>query len=60
MDMEQALYEDLGRASLEAYFCDIGSLIPEIIPFLQNHYFCFISAASGNTLLKLFLFQRIS
>ena len=29
-DLEQALYEDLGRASLEAYFCDIGSLILEI------------------------------
>ncbi len=29
-DLEQALYEDLGRAPLEAYFCDIGSLILEI------------------------------
>ncbi|MBR2675583.1 MAG: aldehyde dehydrogenase family protein [Solobacterium sp.] len=29
-ELEQALYEDLGRAPLEAYFCDIGSLILEI------------------------------
>jgi aldehyde dehydrogenase (NAD+) len=28
--LEQALYEDLGRAPMEAYFCDIGSLILEI------------------------------
>lgn len=26
----KALYEDLGRAPLEAYFCDVGSLILEI------------------------------
>ncbi len=29
-DLEKALYNDLGRAPLEAYFCDIGSLILEI------------------------------
>ena len=29
-ELEQALCEDLGRAPLEAYFCDIGSLILEI------------------------------
>lgn len=28
--LEQALFEDLGRAPMEAYFCDIGSLILEI------------------------------
>ena len=28
--LEEALYEDLGRAPMEAYFCDIGSLILEI------------------------------
>lgn len=28
--LEHALYEDLGRAPMEAYFCDIGSLILEI------------------------------
>lgn len=28
--LEQALYDDLGRAPAEAYFCDIGSLILEI------------------------------
>ncbi len=29
-ELESALYEDLGRAPLEAYFCDIGSLVLEI------------------------------
>ena len=29
-EMERALAEDLGRAPLEAYFCDIGSLLQEI------------------------------
>ena len=28
--LEHTLYEDLGRAPMEAYFCDIGSLILEI------------------------------
>ena len=28
--LEEALYNDLGRAPMEAYFCDIGSLILEI------------------------------
>ncbi|WP_029319105.1 aldehyde dehydrogenase family protein [Butyrivibrio sp. AE3004] len=29
-ELEAALYDDLGRSPLEAYFCDIGSLILEI------------------------------
>ena len=29
-ELEEALNKDLGRASLEAYFCDIGSLVLEI------------------------------
>ena len=29
-EMEQALAEDLGRAPLEAYFCDVGALLREI------------------------------
>ena len=29
-ELEEALSEDLGRAPLEAYFCDIGSLLMEI------------------------------
>lgn len=29
-DLEEALHKDLGRAPLEAYFCDVGSLILEI------------------------------
>ena len=29
-EMEQALYEDLGRHYVEAYFCDVGSIILEI------------------------------
>ncbi len=29
-DLEKALNEDLGRAPLEAYFCDVGSLVLEI------------------------------
>ena len=29
-ELEQALADDLGRAPLEAYFCDIGSLVMEI------------------------------
>ena len=29
-DIEDALYNDLGRTPLEAYFCDIGSLVLEI------------------------------
>lgn len=29
-ELEKALFEDLGRDSLEAYFCDIGSLLLEI------------------------------
>ncbi|SDA54264.1 aldehyde dehydrogenase (NAD+) [Butyrivibrio sp. INlla18] len=29
-DLEKALADDLGRAPLEAYFCDIGSLILEL------------------------------
>lgn len=35
-ELENALYEDLGRASLEAYFCDIGSLILEINEILHH------------------------
>ena len=35
-DLEQALYDDLGRASLEAYFCDVGALIVEINEILHN------------------------
>ena len=29
-DIEDALYNDLGRTPLEAYFCDVGSLVLEI------------------------------
>lgn len=29
-EMEQALYEDLGRHYVEAYFCDVGTIILEI------------------------------
>ena len=29
-ELEKAMYEDLGRAPFEAYFCDIGSVIFEI------------------------------
>lgn len=35
-ELEQALAEDLGRAPLEAYFCDIGSLILEINESLRG------------------------
>ncbi len=34
--LEKALADDLGRAPLEAYFCDIGSLIMEINEILLN------------------------
>ena len=30
LELERALNEDLGRAPMEAYFCDIGSLLKEI------------------------------
>ncbi|MBO4886916.1 MAG: aldehyde dehydrogenase family protein, partial [Firmicutes bacterium] len=29
-ELEEALFEDLGRAQAEAYFCDIGSVVMEI------------------------------
>ena len=29
-ELEEALNKDLGRAPLEAYFCDVGSLVLEI------------------------------
>ncbi len=35
-ELEKALHDDLGKASLEAYFCDIGSLILEINEILVN------------------------
>ena len=35
-ELEQALAADLGRAPLEAYFCDIGSLILEINEMLRS------------------------
>ena len=35
-ELEKALYDDLGRAPLEAYFCDIGALILEINEILHN------------------------
>ena len=34
--MEQALQEDLGRAPLEAYFCDIGTIVLEINEMLRG------------------------
>ena len=34
--IEQALYEDLGRCSAEAYFCDIGSIIMEINEYIKG------------------------
>ena len=35
-ELEKALYDDLGRAPLEAYFCDIGSLVLEINEILKG------------------------
>lgn len=35
-ELEDALFMDLGRDPLEAYFCDIGSLILEINEMLHN------------------------
>lgn len=35
-ELEAALQEDLGRAALEAYFCDIGSLVLEINEMLKG------------------------
>ena len=35
-DLEKALYDDLGRAPLEAYFCDIGSLIQEMNDMIKK------------------------
>jgi len=35
-ELEKALHDDLGRAPLEAYFCDIGSLILEINETLRG------------------------
>ena len=35
-EMEQALAEDLGRAPLEGYFCDIGTIVLEINEMLRG------------------------
>lgn len=34
--IEQALYEDLGRSAVEAYFCDIGAAILEINEYIHG------------------------
>ncbi|WP_029231811.1 aldehyde dehydrogenase family protein [Butyrivibrio sp. VCB2006] len=35
-ELEKALHDDLGRATLEAYFCDIGSLLQEVNEMIKN------------------------
>ena len=35
-EIEKALYEDLGRSPLEAYFCDIGSIILEVNEIIKG------------------------
>ena len=35
-DIEKALYEDLGRSSAEAYFCDIGATVLEINEYMKG------------------------
>ena len=35
-DLEDALYEDLGRSEAEAYFCDIGDTIMEINEYMKG------------------------
>jgi len=35
-ELEQALYEDLGRSEAEAYFCDIGDTVMEINEYLKG------------------------
>ena len=34
--LEKALYEDLGRSSAEAYFCDIGDVVMEINEYIKG------------------------
>ena len=36
IEIEQALHEDLGRSALEAYFCDIGSIILEVNEIIKG------------------------
>ncbi|MDD7417160.1 MAG: aldehyde dehydrogenase family protein [Treponemataceae bacterium] len=36
IEIEQALHEDLGRSALEAYFCDIGSVILEVNEIIKG------------------------
>ena len=35
-ELEEALYEDLGRSDAEAYFCDIGDTVMEINEYLKG------------------------